>query len=393
MAFGLPSRRIPEVPKLPDPPKADAIPTHVGQDVGSGLAQGNVGIGAPQHFDPNNPSVRLDGTVHNPTGIGGDLHVSREVSVNDLKQIPVPDVHAPDLSLPSGGSDGGGSGGSGFSLPSLPSLPDMPSVGLPDVTIPDIHLSSASMPDFSLPGLPDMPSLPGLPDMPGLPGLPSFGMPDLDLSAPSLPGMPGFRFPDLPDFSLPDFDLSGWDLTMPDLVPDWGGDSEEERAEPHKRAKHQDKVTVEVVLKNERGEPIEGVEFLVRGEGGFESKGELDSDGLAEVEIPRGEYTVRYLDHSAVYARVVALDFRAALKDKDIDTITELLHEPFEVLHPAMRYFDRKLKGFMGDSLRQQVESLAKSKGLSEEIEILWGHAGLGPCGFTLDPETAGGEG
>lgn len=391
MAFGLPSHGLPDIPKVPDPPKAEGIPTHVGQDVGSGLAQGSVGVGAPQHFDPSNPSVRLDGTVHNPTGIGGDLHVSREVSANDLKQIPVPDVPAPSVSLPDmpsmpnlGGGSSEGSSGGGFSLPSIgnplsglsmPSLPEMPSLGNP--------LSGLSAPD--------LPRLPSLPDMPSL-GNPFSGLSGPDLSLPSLPGMPGFRFPDLPEFSLPDFDVSGWDLAMPDLVPDWGGDSEEERAEPHKRAKHQDKVTVEVVLKNDRGEAIEGVEFLVRGEGGFEAKGELDSDGLAEVEIPRGEYTVRYLDHSAIHARVVALDFRAALKDKDIDAITELLHEPFEALHPAVRYFDRKLKGFMGDSLREQVEVLAKAKGLSEEIDILWGLAGLGPCGFTLDPETAGGD-
>jgi len=304
--------------------------------------------------------VRLDGTIHNPTGVGGDLHVSREVSANDLKNIPVPSIGA------------------------------IPSVAIPSVAIPSVRaihespLQMGSLPSLGNPfsGL----SAPSLPGMPGLPDLPSFGIP-------SLPGMPGFRFPDLPEFSLPDFDLSGWDLTMPDLVPDWEGDSEEERAEPHKRAKHQDKVTVEIVLKNDRGEPIEGVAFLVCGEGGFECKGDLDSDGFAEVEIPRGAYTVRYLDHSAVYARVVALDFRAALKEKDLDTITELLHEPFEVLQAAVRYFDRELKGFMGDSLREQVESLAKSKDLSEEIDILWGRAGLGPCGFTLDPQSEGGEG
>ncbi|HNY32695.1 MAG TPA: hypothetical protein PKO15_17560 [Fibrobacteria bacterium] len=379
MAFGLPSHGLPEIPKVPDPPKAEVVPTHVGQDVGSGLAQGNVGIGAPQHFDPNNPSVRLDGTIHNPTGVGGDLQVSREVSANDLKNIPAPNIHAPDLSLP------GGSGGSGFSLPSLPSMPSLPSVGMPDVSLPS--LSMPGLPD--LPSMPDMgnpfsglsaPSLPSLPDMPGLPDLPSFGMP-------SLPGMPGFRFPDLPDFTLPDFDLSGWDLTMPDLVPDWDGDSEEERATPHKRAKHQDKVTVEIVLKNDRGEPIEEERYLLRGQNGFEHKGELDDEGKDEVEIPPGPYSVTYLDPESIEGQLIALDFRKAIKEKNAAMVVGLLHEPYPLLRLAQRHYDKKWGGIFGSDLKEEVEELARKQECVEELDILWGLAGLGISTFTLDPE------
>ncbi|MBK9576611.1 MAG: hypothetical protein IPO40_06030 [Fibrobacteres bacterium] len=158
----------PAMPSIPE--AAPVIPTRVGQDLSQGPASGNVGIGLPQHFDPNNPSVRLDGTIHNPTGIGGDLKVSREVSVNDLKNIPVPS----------------------------PYLPNMPSLGNP--------FSGLSLPDFSLPDLPFI----------------------------GTPGMPGFRFVELPEISMPDFDMGEWDLPSPDLIPDWGGDSEESQEEPHK---------------------------------------------------------------------------------------------------------------------------------------------------------------
>lgn len=192
MNFG----HIPSVPSLPDP-----VAPHAGIDVGSGPLSGNVGVGLPQHLDPNKPAVGVDATIHNPTGVGGDLHVKRDVAI----PTHIPDVNAPAMNL---GSVGGG-GGSGFGvpdLPSLPSLPDFPS--LPDVSMPSFGGggssggSGFSMPSFGLPGLPSM-------------------------------GMPGFRIPDLPDFHLPEINLPDWDLKMPDLVPDWDGFSSGGRSEPN----------------------------------------------------------------------------------------------------------------------------------------------------------------
>lgn len=217
--------RIPSIPSVPTP---SPIPTRAGLDVGSGPLQGNVGVGLPQHLDPNKPAVGVDATIHNPTGIGGDLHVQRDVAL----PTHIPDVNAPALNLGSAG--GGGGGGFGLpDLPSLPSLPDMPN--LPDMpTLPDMPDISMSMPDF--PSLPDV-SLPsfGSDGSSGGGGfsMPSFGMPSFGM--PSLPtmGMPGFRIPDLPDFELPAISLPDWDLKMPDLVPDWDGFSSGGRSEPN----------------------------------------------------------------------------------------------------------------------------------------------------------------
>ncbi|QQS05644.1 MAG: hypothetical protein IPK50_01855 [Fibrobacterota bacterium] len=229
----------PAMPSIPE--AAPVIPTRVGQDLSQGPASGNVGIGLPQHFDPNNPSVRLDGTIHNPTGIGGDLKVSREVSVNDLKNIPVPSPYLPNMpSLPSlggGSSTDDSRGGGGFSMPSfgnplsglsMPGLPSVPSLGNPFSGLDMPSMPSLGNP-FSGLSAPDMPSL-GNP-FSGL-SLPDFSLPDL----PSIgtPGMPGFRFLELPEISMPDFDMGEWDLPSPDLIPDWGGDSEESQEEPHK---------------------------------------------------------------------------------------------------------------------------------------------------------------
>lgn len=374
MAFGLPSHGLPEIPKVPDPPKPDAVPAHVGQDVGSGLAQGNVGIGAPQHFDPNNPSVRLDGTVHNPTGVGGDLQVSREVSANDLKNIPSPNIHAPDLSLPGGGS--GSSGGSGFSLPSLPSMPSLPSLGMPDV----------SLPSLSMPGLPDLPSapslgnpfsglsapsLPSLPDMPGLPDLPSFGLP-------SLPGMPGFRFPDLPEFSLPDFDLSGWDLTMPDLVPDWEGDSEEERATPHKRAKHQDKVTVELRLKAENGQGVPFAHYTIELENGDAIRGNLNEEGVAKIEIPRGGYSIRYDEDDEVQATLVAICIADSVKCGDVSGVFKVVSDHLRLGQKIRNNFDRYIRKRGDSRLVELLTDLSERKGCSFRMHLLMREAQFG---------------
>ncbi|MBK8801712.1 MAG: hypothetical protein IPN71_06560 [Fibrobacteres bacterium] len=234
--------KIPGAPKI-SIPNIPAVPTQVTQNLSAGPAQGAVGIGAPQHFDPNNPSVRLDGTVHNPTGIGGDLHVSREVSVNDLKNIPAPGAIPSVGDFPSMGAipesplrtgldlpdmPSIGNPLSGLSLPDMPGLPDMPSLGNPfsGLSAPDFSLPSCKMPDF------------------GFPDLPPFGLPQIDLPgggykpAGESPwrspiGCPGFRFPELPSFGLPSVDLPDWDLSLPDLLPDfWDGSCEDDRADP-----------------------------------------------------------------------------------------------------------------------------------------------------------------
>ena len=54
--------------------------------------------------------------------------------------------------------------------------------------------------------------------------------------------MPGFRFLELPEISMPDFDMGEWDLPSPDLIPDWGGDSEESQEEPHKNLQKKGKL-------------------------------------------------------------------------------------------------------------------------------------------------------
>ncbi|MBK9578613.1 MAG: hypothetical protein IPK50_12105 [Fibrobacterota bacterium] len=317
--------KIPGAPKI-SIPNIPAVPTQVTQNLSAGPAQGAVGIGAPQHFDPNNPSVRLDGTVHNPTGIGGDLHVSREVSVNDLKKIPVPD---PSLDLPSlgGGSSSGGGGGfsmpglpsignplSGLSLPDMPGLPDMPSLGNPfsGLSAPDFSLPSCKMPDF------------------GFPDLPPFGLPQIDLPgggykpAGESPwrspiGCPGFRFPELPSFGLPSVDLPDWDLSLADLLPDfWDGSCEDDRADPDEHLED-DTETAQVTFRactDSEGhhDLFEHRVRLVSMDGSYDQsvkvkEEQIDEDGIAVVHFggvrPDGRYRIEtYMDDELTFTRV-----------------------------------------------------------------------------------------
>ncbi|MBK9577780.1 MAG: hypothetical protein IPO40_11915 [Fibrobacteres bacterium] len=374
---------VPKIPAVPSIPTAPAVPTRVGQDLSQGPASGNVGIGAPQHFDPNNPSVRLDGTVHNPTGIGGDLKVSREVSVNDLKQIPVPDVHAPDLSMPSlggGSSADGASGGSGFSLPSIgnplsglsmPSLPDMPSMpSMPDVSLP------------SMPSLPDMPSLGNpfsgisAPDL-SLPSMPDFGNPFSGLSGPDVslpdlpsmgtPGMPGFRFLELPDLPDIELDLSEWDLLPSFDIPDWDGDNESERQKPDVRAKKTDKVKVEIRLETEEGIGVPGALFRIHGKGGFQGNGTLDSEGKATTEVPRGEYRVEYPDPAYIQGAILAARIHKALAENSLLRLTRCLLSPPESIRKASEIYASKFsKG--RSTMTADIKSFCSGK--PEEIGI-----------------------
>ena len=376
---------VPKIPTAPAIPQAPAVPTHLGQDVGVGPAQGNVGIGAPQHFDPNNPSVRLDGTVHNPTGVGGDLKVSREVSVNDLKQIPVPDVHAPDLSLPSGASDAGGSSGGGFSMPSIgnplsglsmPSLPDMPSMpSLPSMpSMPDMPslgnpFSEISAPDLSLPSMPDF-------------GNPFSGLSGPDVSLPDLPsmgtpGMPGFRFLELPDLPDIELDLSEWDLLPSFDIPDWEGDSESERQKPDTRAKKTDKVKVEIRLETEEGVAIPKTPFQIIGPKGFRFSGNVDDKGCAVVEVPRGEYEVKHPDKKAMYFRAVAATLHDAIATSDQDRFCGILELPRSVLTDLVAEYDLLYGSANEGRFRQAVQEAAKKFGIETQVCIRLGEAGL----------------
>jgi hypothetical protein len=368
--------RVPNIPNIPSVPAAPAVPTRVGQDISQGPASGNVGIGAPQHFDPNNPSVRLDGTVHNPTGIGGDLKVSREVSVNDLKQIPVPDVGA----IPSVGAIHesplqGGSPGSGFSLPSIgnplsglsmPSMPDMPAMpsmpSLPDMPSLGNPFSGISAPDLSLPSMPDF-------------GNPFSGLSGPDISLPDLPsvgtpGMPGFRFLELPDLPDIDIDLSEWDLLPSFDIPDWDGDNESERQKPDVRAKKTDKVKVEIRLETEEGFPFPGAPIQVRGKNGFRIQGNLDQEGILAVEVPRGKLDVGVVDTPQSEMKLLAIRLFKAMKAKALDLIPPLLATArcdFRALERNFQELDRSAT----DSVPSRIHSLFASAGREAEIAPL----------------------
>ncbi|HNY31567.1 MAG TPA: hypothetical protein PKO15_11825 [Fibrobacteria bacterium] len=244
---------FPKIPNMPKPqaisPAAPAFTPGIQSEVSAGPANGVVGLSAPNHFDPNNPSVHVDATVHNPTGVGGDLHVNRDV------KIP---TEVPAVSMPSLPGGGGASGGSGLSMPHLGN--PLSGISAPDLSLPSLGnpFSGLSAPSFSMPSLgnpfsgisaPELPSLGNPFGGLSLPELPSWEMPRIDFPgggykpAGESPwrspiGVPGFRFPDLPSIGLPDDLLPDWDLEMPDLIPDlWDGDSESEPAEPHHRTK------------------------------------------------------------------------------------------------------------------------------------------------------------
>ncbi|QQS05212.1 MAG: hypothetical protein IPK50_23560 [Fibrobacterota bacterium] len=228
---------FPKIPNMPKPqavsPADAAYNPAIERSVSAGPVDGVVGLSAPKHFDPNNPSVHVDATIHNPTGVGGDLHVSRDVKI----PTEAPNLSLPSMpSLPGGASDAGGTSSGGFSMPSLGnplSGLSMPSLGNPFAGLSAPELPSVGNPFGGL-SVPDLPSW----EMPRI-DFPGGGYKPAGESAWRSPiGVPGFRFPELPSIGLPDFSVPEWDLEMPDLIPDlWDGENESEPAEPHHRTK------------------------------------------------------------------------------------------------------------------------------------------------------------
>jgi hypothetical protein len=198
-------------------------------------------------------------------------------------------------------------------------------------------------------------------------------MPDI-----GLPGMPGFRFPDLPKFELPSLDLSEWDLSMPDLIPDWDGDSEEERQEPHKRAKHQDKVTVEISLVTEEGDEIPSVGYEIDGAKNFHSRGILDATGKCRVEIPKGDYTVRYLDPDSIYGKTLAMRLHKALANHEFGKIVRVLMEPREVIKSVQSAYDNAIRKSGEPNMIIAINKAAEGKPEFNIIQHQMRKAGIG---------------
>ncbi|HNY32738.1 MAG TPA: hypothetical protein PKO15_17775 [Fibrobacteria bacterium] len=273
----------PKPPKLPDVPAAPAVPTNVQTNLSSGPLGGAVGVGVPQSFDPNNPSVHVEGTIHNPTGIGGDLKVDRDV------KIP---TKAPDLDIPSmgGGLSGAGSGG-GF--------------GLPDIGNP---LSGLSMPSLGRP-LESLsgPTLPNFGGFPEYPAFPSIGT----------PGMPGFRFTNIPEFKFPTPDLSLCDINIPSPIPDFDfpvfdGPS------PVSDYFEVDDMTDIVVSVTIEGKGVPAVAYQLEDDDDQTYPGKLDAEGKANLRINGGDFHFEFTDFQDLQSRAWAVDLEAALQAKDV---------------------------------------------------------------------------
>ncbi|MBK8802021.1 MAG: hypothetical protein IPN71_08180 [Fibrobacteres bacterium] len=127
----------------------------------------------------------------------------------------------------------------------------------------------------------DMPSMPSLGNpLSGLsaPGLPSLGNPFSGLSLPDFsppdlpsigtPGMPGFRFL---SFRKSRCRILTWvnGISSPDLIPDWGGDSEESQEEPHKNLRKKGKLKINLHLETDAGIGIPRVAYRITGVNGF----------------------------------------------------------------------------------------------------------------------------
>ncbi|MBK8800711.1 MAG: hypothetical protein IPN71_01365 [Fibrobacteres bacterium] len=243
----------------------------------------------------------------------------------------------------------------------MPSLPDMPSLGNP--------FSGISAPDLSLPSMPDF-------------GNPFSGLSGPDVSLPDLPsvgtpGMPGFRFLELPDLPDIDIDLSEWDLLPSFDIPDWDGDNESERQKPDVRAKKTDKVKVEIRLETEEGVGIPRTPFQVIGQKGFRFSGTVDNQGCAVVEVPRGEYEVKYPVARTMYLRAVAANLNYAITKSDPERFKKLLEIPWTALPDLVVEFDLLYGTSNEKRFRLVVQEAAKKFQMESLVCMRLGEAGL----------------
>jgi hypothetical protein len=148
---------------------------------------------------------------------------------------------------------------------------------------------------------------------------------------------------------------------MPDLIPDWDGDSEEERQEPHKRAKHQENLTVEISLQTDDGTPIPYIDFHLKAKKGFEKKGRLDEHGTAAVSIPKGEYTVNYLNKDKIYLSALAIKINKAFDKSDTGTIKDILLHKDDVVKKLNLVYDEIYKPKSCMEFHDKLRSIADS--------------------------------
>lgn len=335
MSFG----KLPGLPAMPDPPK---VPTEATQNLSGGSASTSFGVGIPQHFDPSSPSVQVSGTIHNPTGVGGDLTVSREVKI----PTEVPNVN---LEMPSMPSMGGASdlapdvpsSGGGFGMPSIGnplsglSIPDMPSLGNP-------------FSGFSAPTLPGGPLIPTLPTI-------------------GTPGMPGFRFLDLPSFTAPDLDMSPIDLVMPDWPFEWS-DPIENSIDPDHVVTSDDPLWVKLHLISEDGADIPDVPFLVSACEDRKLEGTLDASGTKDLEVPEGEAYIAFPDLESVTRKCFANQLRHAIEAKDLSKVASLLVSGASRLQEIAKDFKKRF----GKDLKSEFASCWTGSGLGSGSDLLW---------------------
>ncbi|QQS04109.1 MAG: hypothetical protein IPK50_17695 [Fibrobacterota bacterium] len=273
----------PKPPKIPEVPAVPAVPTSAQTSLSSGPLSGAVGVGVPQNFDPNNPSVHVEGTIHNPTGIGGDLKVDRDV------KIP---TKAPDFNIPSmgGGLSDVGSGG-GFGLPDIGN--PLSGLSMPSLGRPLASLSGPTLPNFA--GFPEYPAFPSI----------------------GTPGMPGFRFTNIPEFKFPTPDLSLCDINIPSPIPDFDfpvfdGPS------PVSDYFEVDDMTDIVVSVTIEGKGVPAVAYKLEDDDDQTYPGKLDAEGKANLRINGGDFHLEFADLQDLQSRAWAVDLEAALQSKDV---------------------------------------------------------------------------
>jgi hypothetical protein len=273
----------PKPPKIPDVPVVPAVPTSTQTSLSSGPLSGAVGVGVPKNFDPNNPSVHVEGTIHNPTGIGGDLKVDRDV------RIP---TKAPEFNIPSigGGASDLGSGG-GFGLPDIGN--PLSGLSMPSLGRPLASLSGPTLPNFA--GFPEYPAFPSI----------------------GTPGMPGFRFTNIPDFNLPIPDLSLCDINIPSPIPDFefpvfDGPS------PVSEYMEIDEMTDWTVGVTIDDQAVPSVGYKLEDGDDETYPGKLDADGNAKHRINPGDFHLEFTDSQDLQTRAWAVDLESALRSKDV---------------------------------------------------------------------------
>ncbi|HOX52507.1 MAG TPA: hypothetical protein PKY05_13535, partial [Fibrobacteria bacterium] len=273
----------PKPPKIPEVPAVPAVPTSAQTSLSSGPLSGAVGVGVPQNFDPKNPSVHVEGTIHNPTGIGGDLKVDRDV------KIP---TKAPEFNVPSmgGGLSDVGSGG-GFGLPDIGN--PLSGLSMPDLGRPLASLSGPTLPNFA--GFPEYPAFPSI----------------------GTPGMPGFRFTNIPEFKFPTPDLSLCDINIPSPIPDFDfpvfdGPS------PVSDYFEVDDMTDIVVSVTIEGKGVPAVAYKLEDDDDQTYPGKLDAEGKANLRINGGDFHLEFADLQDLQSRAWAVDLESALGSKDV---------------------------------------------------------------------------